>query len=849
MAFGELRHRHQTRESKVPENEIDGYRHYRHHKSKLPQLWLDESHVISPDLDATTGVHTCSPPTLFPYFGTGQHRMQVLLLLFPLLCFATEVITGADELYLHALELALQLPAKYAHNVPKYTSDAIQKGVHVPQYNAALHQYEDFVLNPVLLEAKEVVRQLEAASQAGSVNATVALGDIFTFGNFSIPVDYSRALSYYSRAVNDAPHGHAYFMLGFMCSTGMFGVVEVDKIKANMYYEFAAANGDINAMLVLAYQNFRGVGRAENIGLAQLYYSHVARVAIKRAHDMGVDLSFDFLPFDVRLPDFNGGIFGRIVSESPSSVVTKVESLLANRDFLRENDINKHDPVLTDHYYDAVRDYHGSYFVERNLTSAFSNALTCAYLGQRNLAGKDENLVSQIDRYIWSRCMNLVSEMYLKGRGTERNPSRAYMWMLAAEKVFASGDTALNKASLHLLDPVYANSTSVAYVTSLGHAVNNGSTRASYLYANFLNGPHADPLSSTYISRSYDFLRHAANRGQYEAKFHLADAVESGLARTLGDQHATESLLFYYKTFVDDSENILLPHLSYAFEEFKYGNFKNALLGYAIGAEQGLTNSQISAAYLLYQSQPLLSWQKKTFEPARVREALRYLELASALDEIDTTLLLGNIFLEGVPEANISADYSKAFALYSKAALAASPHGCYKLGYMYEYGLGTANNTVDFYMAKRYYDLSVKHYQEYKILNKDKGNSYPISLALLRLRLKLLLSKDRRGDHDESTGWFSTLKSLGQSQIIKASKEDAKSAPSRADAHHEGDQNEIEYGYELFDYIVLAITGSFFVFLFLRAMTRQVRGINVGGAVPLNGQQPIRANFDAFFAI
>lgn len=772
--------------------------------------------------------------------------MRAFHFLWAVLCLVAAGMASADELYRSAISLALQIPPKYANRQPKYSADTIQHGIQVPQYNATLHQYEEYEEAPVLPQAQEVVRQLQSASDLGSVDATVALGDIYTFGNFSVPVNYTRALSYYERAVESDPHGHAYFMLGIMYSTGMFGELLVDKTKANVYYEFAAANGDLNAMLVLAYQNLGGIGRPENLRLAQLYYSHVARVAIQRAYNAGVDSSYDFLPYNVKLSDFNGGLFGPWLSESESTVITTMDSHMKNRDLLRENDVDKHDSTMTEYYFDALRDYHGSYFVSRNLTSAFANALTCAYLGERNLAGKDDKLVSQVDQYIWSRCMNLVGQMYIKGRGTERNVARAHKWISKAANVYASGAVALNMAYVRLLDPVYANYSSVGYTESLEYAVNNHSARAMYLYANYLNGVRDDPLTAIYTSKSYDFLIHAANRGQYESTFFLADASESGFVAKSGEQFQKEDLLFYYKLFVDNSENIVLPHLSYAFEEFKHGDFKNALLGYAIAAEQGLKNSQVSAAYLLYQTQPLFSWKRKTFVPSRIHEALKYLELASALDDIDATLLLGNIFSEGIPDANVSIDYGKAFAFYSKAALAASPHGCYKLGYMYEYGLGSVNNTVDFFMAKRYYDLSVRYYQEYKS-NGEKGNSYPISLALLRLRLKLLLRKDTRENIDESSGWFSTLKSLGQSQVPE---KDTETALSRADAHHEGGEYGVDSAFEMFDYALLAFTGFFFVFMFLRNIVGQVRGANNRGNGEGNRAPGLRVNFDVmFFAI
>lgn len=59
--------------------------------------------------------------------------------------------------------------------------------------------------------------------------------------------------------------------------------------------------------------------------------------------------------------------------------------------------------------------------------------------------------------------------------------------------------------------------------------------------------------------------------------------------------------------------------------------------------------------------------------------------------------------------------------------------------YMYEYGLGPADSSVDYFMAKRYYDLSLK----YREVTDRNSNKIPINLALLRLRLKFLFNKKK----------------------------------------------------------------------------------------------------------
>ena len=83
---------------------------------------------------------------------------------------------------------------------------------------------------------------------------------------------------------------------------------------------------------------------------------------------------------------------------------------------------------------------------------------------------------------------------------------------------------------------------------------------------------------------------------------------------------------------------------------------------------------------------------------------------------------------------------------------------------MYEYGIGPANNSVDYFMAKRYYDFSLKYNE---MLNHAKlespsqfvsGKTH-IDWALLRLRLKYLfnrLASKQSGNSDG--GWLSAFK-------------------------------------------------------------------------------------------
>lgn len=758
--------------------------------------------------------------------------------------------------YYSAIAKLKELPSKYEGLDPIYTNANVYGNLEIPEYNSTSNSFEGSGnAVPLLSVTEEILPELEAAVEAGSSVAAIALADIYTFGNHSVPVNYTKALHLYEHAVSIAPDGHAYFMLGFMYATGMFGEVPTCKQKSNLYYEFAAQNGDINALLVLANKYHLGIGRPADCAVAQFYYSKLARVAMAYLHETGAEPANENVSYNINLADFNGGIYRNKVSESPSSVITKVNQLADTRNWVRENSINSHDSDLAELYFDAVEHYHGNHFEEKNLTRAFREALQCAYLGTQKFNLSD-GLLSRIDEWVWDKCLNLVGHMYLKGHGVERNLKRANYWLNVAPGFEEDHKYALDMALLHELDPTTDGTISPTCEFHLSDAVKNGSAQAAYKLSKYLAAGTKSPFTTSYLNSTYDLLKAAYFADNYEATFYLADAVESGFAASTGDKYSCNDVVLLYKSFVERSESFLLPHLRYAFEEFKYGNFKNALLGYSIAAEQGLKNAQLSAAYLLYQVSPLYQKHLKCFDSnSRVQSSLNYLELASIQGHIDATILLGDVYSQGVPSANISTDYNKAFAYYSKAALAASAHGCYKLGYMYEYGLGTTNNTVDYYMAKRYYDLSSKSYQDLTWVYKKKNrpNTYPVSLALLRLRIKVLFSKDsKKEDDQDSSGWLSTFKKLAEQE---ANEELEEKANARSQAHHEGGTFEDEGDYEFFDYVVLFIFFAFFIYLGIQNIQGQIRRARLNRDAPVNGEgagggiqgENPGANFQFFF--
>lgn len=776
---------------------------------------------------------------------TTIHRLSILSL-----CIADL----AHDLHNAGIASLRHLPNKYESIDPIYTADNIEHGVWIPEYDPETRDYKGTINIEPLPEVSEGISLLEKAAEAGSSEAASDLGDIYTFGNFSVKVNYTTALAFYHRSVSLKANGHAYFMLGFMYSTGMFGEIPMNKQRAAVYYEFAAKNDDFNAQLVLANNYYHGISCAADCSVSKFYYSTVARKTMNQLADLDPDSIEEHLSYNLALPDFKGGLYGQRVSESASTVSNRVSSFLALRESVRDSNFNSQDSNIVDYYFDAYENYHGSYFKEKNYTKAFHNSVMCISNAREKFGGTYFELSTQIDRYVWSRCQSLLGKLYFNGHGVQRNVTKAYLWLKSGQKIYSDKETLLTLALFHQLDPSIKGGYTELALNFLKDAATNGSGQAGYLLSKAGIAPRT-PLQTSFSKGNYDLMKFAAKSDILPALFYFADAAESGYSSSVGDKYECEHIVGFYKSFVERSEKLVLPHLRFALEELKFGNYKNALLGFLMAAEQGLAYSQVSASYLLYQMEPLFSFSKKKFVPERIRSALTYLELASAQDHLDSTILLGDLYSAGFEAANVSVDNTKAFAYYSKAALVSSGHGCYKLGYMYEYGLGSPNNTVDYYMAKRYYDMARKYYKERDVSHhssESKASTFPVTLALLRLRFKMLFTGQSNEKEMDSSGWLSTFKKLAKSE---ESQEKESNAQAKSEAHLEGGTYEGDDDYETFDYIVLTLTIAFFFYMALENVRGHFRRVgrrrNGDGAENqnANNEQAPRFRVEFFFAI
>lgn len=741
--------------------------------------------------------------------------------------------SSGSHLYQSALQLLQSLPSQYEGRTPLYNDENIDNNLYIPQFRDDINDYDAGADLGVEVPQNQVFKLsiLPLLHQAGDLNHTeslIALGDIYMFGNYSTPTNYTKALDYYHRGVAIEPNGHGYFMLGFLYSTGAFGVIPIDEQRANLYYQFGVENNDVDSILVVAYKLFNGSGRPADCKLARYYYSRLAHIGMKYIEENDIYDDDHELEYNIKLVDFNGGLYGPKLSESPSSVTKKTMSLVKNN--FNEFFIDIHDHGYVDCFFTALENYYGDYFITENHDQAFKVIHECVDIAESRYGAKNYLHVNKIDRFFISRCQTLLATMYFRGHGTSQSYEDAFKWFSSAIRLHADASDAYNSlGDIYQMGPLTMDAISTNAMENYVKALKAGSPKAALSVA--LSALQNADFKEAVINNESDIfqlIEKAALSGNTRSLYHWLNFIDSGMVR--GQVSSCESIVPYYRLFVEKLEKFYFPHLRYAFEELKYGNFKNSLLGYLIAAEQGLENAQISSAYLLYQVEPFLSLKpKKTFSQDRMLSAIKYLEKASAQKNIDATILLGDIYFYGIDSANIPVDYNKAFAYYNRAAQGYSSHGSFNLGYMYEYGLGPVNNSVDYFLAKRYYDLSLERKVSNDVMKTGnyKTNVVPINLALLRLRLKFLFNRKKLSNQPNSRegyGWLKSFKKLGNKKEpeVTESKQKTK-AKAKALSQHEGTSFFVDEEYDTGDYLVMFLTVMFFIVFIVQHIYRHVR--------------------------
>jgi len=584
---------------------------------------------------------------------------------------------------------------------------------------------------------QEVVDGLEKSASIDP-DALFLLAEMNFYGNFSHPRRTRKAFELYSELVERDGNATAQHMVGLLYATGIGDAVSVDQAKAQLYYTFAAEQGEVKAEMTLAHRYHMGIGTVKSCERAVEYYKRVA--------DKSMDWWLSGPPGGHliqrsawRWVDEAGGPYGEGASWSSSgpfaadknAIYTSFDNMLEYLDMRERQGDFSASLQLGKHFYEPPRGY------KRNLKKARQQFSKVAF----QYWGKDGKVKEKVPKGIEktaAKAAAYIGRMFLRGEGMEQNFERAVTWF---KRGVDSGDAF---AQYHM---------GLMYRDGLG-VPKDGKRASTYLKAaseqslgiaqSALGVLFLDQGDLDTASRYFEL---AKNAGVMEAFYYLAEMSHQGHGRQQNCQHATT----YYKIVAEKAE-VLHSAFSEANSAYEYKDYERAFIASIMAAEQGFENAQANVAFLLDQrtsvvSIPLLSFSIFSNPLSGVPEGQRsklltnprlaqvYYTRSAHQQNIDSLIKAGDYHSLGIgtPTRTVPVKSNKSSssieAMYSCYSTAAehpnAAQALWNMGWMHENGIGSVEQ--DFHMAKRYYDLAYE-------MNKE---AYlPVKLALLRLRTR-----------------------------------------------------------------------------------------------------------------
>ncbi|CCF60754.1 hypothetical protein KAFR_0L01450 [Kazachstania africana CBS 2517] len=572
----------------------------------------------------------------------------------------------------------------------------------------------------------------ESSENYNNANATFMLSRLFLYQHYNFPHNKTLAHHYLNKynELTSYSDPTTLFEEAVMHSTGLFGTIPVDPAKALLYYERAARAGSLQAKQALAYKYFNGINVPRDFDKSLVLYREVAESIKKNSYsdyDWNVNFPY-FESYNVRLPDFEDGLLGpglgstslstvRKKSARPditSSVLTKMNGgtiilqfgNVDNSNAFAIGDNDESEDQLVDIFYTAWDEYKGTYTKKRDVEK--SRLLLEATVTQYD---KDVIIMDNLQRYFYSKCLDLLGHIYFTGDGLPEPDLYAAENYLKKAILVIEGSSRLHSRAhidMGLLQQYkYHNETSAVehYRKSIELRSNNGIVEYQLAKLNSRN-------PSLHIGDSFTLLQAACTKGFIPAIYEFAKMTEKGLK----NRYNCEDTAYLFKLFVEENESIMAPHLTNAFAELLLGNTETALWEYTKASEQGYEMAQVSAAYLMYQIPTKLDEPPLTTDE-RKDMAITYYMRAFKQNNVDAGVIAGDVYYD-------KGQYEKAFSMYQSAALKYSVQAIWNLGYMYEYGLGVP---MDFHLAKRYYDQVLEFNHKFYL---------GVKLSVLKLRIK-----------------------------------------------------------------------------------------------------------------
>ena len=489
----------------------------------------------------------------------------------------------------------------------------------------------------------------DLATATADFNTTglTSLGEVLLLNTSSYANAY--CLLNRSAAMGDSS---AFYPLGFMYLYKLTDLVGVRPAvsTALTYYYFAALDGDVRALLALAYRHLKGLDMPNNCEAACAYYEVVARKVVEEQ----IEGRYVLLTEQKRLIHPWGGDYGS----------SDEEEIL-----IEEFTIQHYADEIPGKLAKAYRYYYGHRGYSQDLAQAAKLYQEAAVLGSHQAKAA-------------------LGEMYLIGRGIPQNLTRAFdLFNEASAFGVAKAKTGLGYMYLMGLGVEVDHHMGAQYIQQAALA---GDPNAVFnLGVLYLLGEIEGPANPR---KAFQNFNSAMHYGHTMAGYHLALMHKHEL--DLFTSCTSGANLF--KMIAE--RGIHSSTLKTAHELYASGDMRGSAIRYLQAADQGYEVAQVNAAYL-FETHDLM---QHALEVAR-----RMLELATEQKDVGSVIRLGDYYYYGI---GVETDLSLAFAYYTRGRELRSPQAMFNLGYMYHYGEGVSK---DPYLAKRYYDQAVSESQTF----------------------------------------------------------------------------------------------------------------------------------------
>lgn len=613
---------------------------------------------------------------------------------------------------------------------------------------------------------------LESSNTYNNSQATHVLAYMHLWSDYGIPHNKTLAYEYLNKynELTNFSNANALFELAVMHCTGLFGTISMDPVKGLLYFQKSASLGDIRAKHALAYRYYAGINVPRDCTKALLLYRDIADQVRNSYTDQQWEVLFPYVEsYSVRIPDFSEGLLGkslssmglstkRIASARPditSSFLTKMNGGNVVLQFglgnggsaFAPNTDDDNEDRLVDIYFTAWDDYKGTYSKGRNCEKA-RNLLEFTYREY----DFDEPAMDNLQRFFYGRCLDLLGHLYFTGEGLESpNIGLAEKYLKRSLAVIENSHSLTSRSNIDLgliQQFYYKNDTlAIKFYKKILEPKNNNRIINDNGIVNFQVAKLTKKYPDLKLGDPFALMHTAYLRGYIPANYEFARMTE----QSVNKRYNCEKTALLYKTFIEEDETKVSPHLRTAYAELLKGNSEVALYAYALAAEQGIETAQVSAAYLLYQLPYNFEEPPRTLRERRMMAVAYYIR-AFKQDNVDAGVVAGDIYY-------LMGDYISALRMYQSASSKFSPQAIWDLGYMYEHGLGIEK---DFHLAKRYYDQVLEH---------NSKLYFAVKLSVWKLQLKSFLAWITGGKVD---GWRNNDDNIGTNspswygQIIKS---------------------------------------------------------------------------------